>query len=198
MAGDYLPNDLKVLWQELATNPVQLTLDDLRKEEGKLRKGIRKRSVVGGGLALIGIVLWAVFFFAVPNVLQRIGSVLTVVGFGYLLIQILMRPARVMPDVGETESIQFYRAELEQQRDFQRGRWLWSRLVIFLPGPVVWMVGLLRAYPEIATYMWCVLATYLILAIIAVPLNLRLARQYQRRIDALDVSQKGLEQRRTP
>lgn len=191
MAGDYLPNDLKVLWQELATNPVQITLDDLQEEEGKLRKGIRKRSVVGGGAALIGGVSYAFFFFLFPNVLQRIGSVLTVLGAVYLLIQLRMRPAGVMPDLGGTESIRFYRAELERQRDFHRGWWLWSRLIIILPGPVVWMVGSVQAYPQIAKFMWWVLATFLILAVIAVPLNLRLARQYQRRVDALDLSQKG-------
>jgi hypothetical protein len=191
MAGDYLPNDLKVFCQELTTNPVQLTLDDLRKEEGKLRKGIRKRSVMGGGVALIAGGFWAVLFFVFPNVLQRIGSVLTVVGAGFLLIQLRMRPARVMPDMGETESIRFYRAELERQRDFHRGWWLWSRLIILLPGPVVWMVGSVRAWPKATTLTWWTLAAFLILAAIAVPLNLRLARQYQRRIDALDVWQKG-------
>ena len=191
MAGDYLPNDLKVLWQELTTNPVQLTLDDLRKEEGKLRKGIRKRSVVGGGAALIAGVLWAVFFFVFPNVLQRIGSVLTVLGAGYGIIQLRLRPGHVMPDMGETESIRFYRAELERQRDFHCAWWLWSRLIILLPGPVVWMVGSVRAWPKAATLTWWTLATFLILAAIAVPLNLRLARQYQRRIDALDAWQKG-------
>jgi hypothetical protein len=191
MAGDYLPDDLKVLWQELTTNPVQLTLDDLRKEEGKLRKGIRKRSVVGGGAALVTAVLWAVFFFVFPNVLQRIGSVLTVLGAGYGIIQLRLRPSHVMPDMGETESIRFYRAELERQRDFHRAWWLWSRLIILLPGPVVWMVGSVRAWPKAATLTWWTLATFLILAAVAVPLNLRLARQYQRRIDALDAWQKG-------
>jgi hypothetical protein len=191
MAGDYLPNDLKVLWQELTTNPVQLTLDDLRKEEGKLRKGIRKRSVVGGGAALIAGIIFAVYFFVFPNVLQRIGSVLTVVGAGFLFIQLRMRPARVMPDVGETESVRFYRAELERQRDFHRAWWLWSRLIILLPGPVVWMVGSARAWPKAAPLTWWTLAAFLILAAIAVPLNLRLARRYQRRIDALDAWQKG-------
>ena len=191
MAGDYLPNDLKVLWQELTTNPVQLTLDDLRKEEGKLRKRVGRRSVVGGGAALIVGVVFTVYFFVFPNVLQRIGSVLTVVAAGFLLIQLRMRPARVMPDMGETESIRFYRAELERQRDFHRGRWLWSRLIILLPGPVVWMVGSVRAWPKATTLTWWTLAAFLILAVIGVMLNLRLARQYQRRIDALDASQKG-------
>jgi hypothetical protein len=192
MAGDYLSNHLKDLWQELSADPVRFTLEDLHRDEEKLRKRVGRRSVVGGGAALIVAVLFAVSFFVFPNLVQRIGSVLTVLGAGYLIIQLRLRPARVKPDVGGTESIRFYRAELERQRDFHRDGWLWSRLAIFLPGPVVWMVGFARAYPKLAIFIWLELATLLIiLAAIGVPLNLRLARQYQRRIDALDAVLKG-------
>ena len=38
MPGDYLPDDLKNLWQELSTNPVPVSIDGLRGEMGKLRK----------------------------------------------------------------------------------------------------------------------------------------------------------------
>lgn len=191
MAGDYLSNHLKDLWQELSADPVRFTLEDLHRDEEKLRKRVGRRSVVGGGAALIVAVLFAVSFFVFPNLVQRIGSVLTVLGAGYGIIQLRLRPSHVMPDMGETESIRFYRAELERQRDFHRAWWLWSRLIILLPGPVVWMVGSVRAWPKAATLTWWTLATFLILAAVAVPLNLRLARQYQRRIDALDAWQKG-------
>src|SRR5260370_27167279 len=98
-----------------------------------------------------------------------------------------------MPDMGETDCMSFYRAELERQRDFHRGRWFWSRLLIFLPGPLVFCVGFAQAYPGLALYIWLEFATLLILAPIAVLLNLGLARKYQRRIDALDASLKSSE-----
>lgn len=84
----------------------------------------------------------------------------------------------------------FYRAELERQRDFHRGWWFWSRTLIFMPGPVIFFIGLAQTYPKRATFVWLELAAALILAAIAVPLNFRLARKYQRRIDALDAWQK--------
>ena len=186
MAGDYLPGDLKTLWKELSTNPLQLSPDQLRKEMEKLRKGLRRRFFIGGGAALSAIAAWTLYFFLFPNRLQRIGSVLTALGAGYTIVQLKLRPARNMPDVGETGCTEFYRAELERQRDFHRGKWFWSRLLILLPGPLVFCVGFAQAYPEIALFIWLNLAAILILAVIAVPLNLRLARKYQRRIDALD------------
>jgi len=193
MAGDYLPNDLKMLWKELSVNPLQVSPDQLRKEAEKLRKGLRRRSVIGGGAAWIGVVIWTIFFFLFPNRLQRVGSILTVLGSAYLLVQLRMRPARAMPDVGETDCTEFYRAELERQRDFHRGKWFWSRLVVVLPGPVMFCVGFAQSHPEIALFIWLELAVILVLAAIAVPLNLRLARKYQRRIDTLNASLKSTE-----
>jgi hypothetical protein len=191
MQGDYLPDDLKSLWQELGTNPVRISLDELQREAGKLKQGLRKRSFIGLGAALVVIAAFSVFFFVFPNKLQRIGSALTVLGTAYMVVQLRMRRAEFVPDVGETECVRFYRAELERQRDFHRGRWFWSRLMIFFPGPLIFLVGFAKAHPELATFIWLELAVFLILAIIAVPLNLRLARKYQHRIDALDALQKG-------
>jgi hypothetical protein len=186
LQGDYLSHDLEILWKELSTNPLQISPDQLRKEAEKLKAGLRKRTVIGGGAALIVIVGWTVFFFVFPNALQRIGSILTVAGAGYMLVQLRMRPARTMPDTGATDCMRFYRDELERQRDFHRGKWFWSRLLIFLPGPLISFVGFARAYPKVAPFIRLELMAFLILGAIAIPLNLRLARKYQGRIDVLD------------
>jgi hypothetical protein len=172
-------------------NPVGFTPGELRRDEEKLRRRVRRRSLVGGGAAWLVIVSATAWFFVFPNLLQRIGSVLTVVGVAYLLIQLRLRPARTMLDAGETESVQFYRAELERQRDFHRGGWLWSRAIAIIPGPVAFLVGFARAYPTLGTLIWLELAILPLALVVGMPLNLRLARQYQRRIDALDAWQKG-------
>src|SRR6202165_1474835 len=40
------------------------------------------------------------------------------------------------------------------QRDFHWGKWFWSRLLIFLSGPLIFCVGLAQAYPKIALFIW--------------------------------------------
>ena len=60
--------------------------------------------------------------------------------------------------------------------------------MIFLPGPIIWFLGFAQAYSELAPFIWLEFVAFLILAAIAVPLNLRLARKYQRRIDALEAA----------
>jgi len=191
MRSDYLPDDLKALWKEMEMNPSVFSPDQLRKEADKLRAGLRRRSIIGGGAAWIVLAAFVAVFFFFPSTLGRIGSALTVLGAGYMLVQLRMRPPRALPDVGEVGGVQFYRGELERQRDFHRGSWFWSRLLILLPGPIIFLMGFVHVFPDAAPLMWLDLAALLVLAVLAVPLNLRLARKYQRRIDLLDASQKG-------
>jgi hypothetical protein len=52
--------------------------------------------------------------------------------------QLYRRTAAVMPiNASDEDLVPFYRAELARQRDFHRGSWFWSRLVLFAPGPLV-------------------------------------------------------------
>ena len=57
MRSDYLPDDLKRLWQELATNPVQVPVDDLRREAGRLSGGVRLRN--GFVVCVCGLIMVA-------------------------------------------------------------------------------------------------------------------------------------------
>jgi hypothetical protein len=95
--------------------------------------------------------------------------------------------------VGETDGLRFYRAELERQRDCHRGPRLWSRVLIFTPPWILFNVGFAQIHPELAPFMWFDCATILAAAAIAVPLNLRSARKYQGRIDALEAFLKKTE-----
>ena len=95
-----------------------------------------------------------------------------------------------MPDSTAIECIRFYRAELERQRDFHLGKGVFSWLLPLLPGPIVWAIGFGHTHPTIVPFLKLQTVGFLMLALIVVPLNLRMARKYQRRIDALDASQK--------
>jgi hypothetical protein len=186
MRSDYLANDLKQLWKELASNPVQLSPDDLRREAGKLRIGLLLRNWFAAVVCFLAIVAYAFFFVHSRTVLERVGAALSIVGAANVIVQFLKRPARSMPDSGATECIRFYRAELERQRDFHRGKGLFSWLLIFLPGPIVFNVAFALDRPQFASIVALQMAAMVIAAAIVVPLNLSMSRKYQRRIDALD------------
>ncbi len=185
------PDDLQNLWKELGSNPGPVSIDELRRSAQKVRKTVHWRSILGTGAALTVVASFSYFFFLSRNLWQHVGTALTVVGAAYMIVQLRMRPARVMPEMGATESIRFYRNELERQRDFHRGWWFWSRLVIFLPGPVIFLVSVALTFPQAATFVWLELAAFVFFVSMAVPLNLRLARKYQRQIDRLDALHKS-------
>jgi hypothetical protein len=99
---DYLPKDLRTLWKEFDNNPARFSPDELQKEALRLQKGLLRRTALGGAAALIVGISWGIFFFVHPNLLCRIGSVLTVAAAGYMIGQLVMRYPRSMPEFGET------------------------------------------------------------------------------------------------
>ena len=188
MRSDYLPDDLRKLWKELASNPVQVSADDLRRESQKLRTGLGVRNWFVAVVCCIIIAAYGLFFVVSKTALERIGSVLSIAGAANVIVQFLKRPGRTMPDSGAVESIRFYRAELERHRDFHRGKGISSWLLPGLPGPILFNVAFALDRPIFAPIVTLQMAAFLMIAAIVVPLNLNMARKYQRRIDALDAA----------
>jgi hypothetical protein len=190
MRLDYLPGDLNRLWQELASNPVQVSPEDLRREVRKLRSRVRLRNCFISGVCCLVIATYCVFFFYSTTALERIGSALSIVGTTFVAIQFLRRPGRRIPDSGAIECIRFYRSELERQRDLHRGKGVFSWLLPFLPGPILFNAAVALDSPMLAPLLWLQMAVFLLIAAIVVPLNIKLARKYEHRLNALDASQK--------
>jgi hypothetical protein len=99
--------------------------------------------------------------------------------------------ARAAPDLGDTDGVRFYRAELERLRDWHRGlQWRW----LVLPPPFIFFdLGIAQIYakysPFIAPFMWFDCAFLLAVFVMVAPVkHFRLARKYQGRIDALDAA----------
>jgi hypothetical protein len=190
MKSDYLPDDLKRLWKELESNPVEVSPDQLRSEARRLRSGVRLRNSFVVGVCCFIIAAYAFFTVRSHTTLERIGSVLSIAGAANVIVQFLKRPSRNMPEFGAIESIRFYRAELERHRDFHRGKGIMAWLLPVLPGPILFNVGFALDRPMLAPIIKLQMAVFLMCAAIVVPLNLRMVRKYQRRIDALDAAQR--------
>jgi hypothetical protein len=189
MRSDYLPDDLKRLWKELALSSVKVSPDDLRRESSKLRIRLNLRNWFVVSVCCIIIAAYGFFFFRSKTALERIGSALSVVGAANVIVQFLKRPGRRMPDSEAIESIRLYRAELERHRDFHRGKGISSWLLPGLPGPIIFNVGFALDRPIFAPIVTLQMVAFLMVAVVVVILNLRMAQKYQRRIHALDASQ---------
>ena len=105
----------------------------------------------------------------------------------YLVYQLHERRNRKLPSESQpSDCTAFYRTELERQRDFHRGTWFWSRLIILVPGYILFLIGFATAHPELKPELAVIGVCFMALCIAAIPLNLRLSRKYQRQIDELD------------
>jgi hypothetical protein len=191
MFCDDLPDDLKILWKEAGTDRPMFSPDGLRKDAERLRARRRRVDIVLRVCMSSFVAYFALCFFLLHDTLTRIGSILGVFGFGYWLVRLVVERGRTIPDLGETDAVRFYRAELERVRDSHR-RTMWRWLI--LPPPfILFDLFFARIYekrwPFIAWFLWFSCALLLAVFVIWVPLMyLRVARKYQSRIDALDAA----------
>jgi hypothetical protein len=187
MTNEPEPPDVKNIWQNQSAEGTTMSLEEIKKNMGQLQKTMRQRSVVRGLAVLFVAVLFAGLLFKAGNLIEGIGAALVVIGTGYVGYQLLLirkKPASVIRENEPLAGAVFYRTELERERDFHRGLWLWSRIVIVVPGVLVFLIGRAIEHPERIHPIR--LAVSVVFLVLMVARNLRLARKYQREIDALD------------
>ncbi len=182
-----VPADVKDIWQNQSVEGTTMSLEEIKKKTGQLQKKMRQRSVVVGLVLLFMIAVCARLLFKAGNLMEDIGPALLLIGTGYVGYQLLLirkKSAGVIREDEPLASAMFYRTELERQRDFHSGLWLWSRLVIVVPGAVVLLIGSAIEHPERIHPIR--LAAAVAFGVLMVTRQLRLSRKYQREIDVLD------------
>jgi hypothetical protein len=151
-----------------------------------LRAKVSRRTVGGFVLAVAETLAYATLIYVFSSPIQRLGcgvGIAAMLYTGYQLFAWRTRKAPVAEDVLHGD---YYRAELLRQRNFHRGLCLWSRLtamicalVLFCVGGIIAAPGGLRAYVAIGIGL-------IYVRLVAVWLNLRQARNYQRDTEHLD------------
>jgi hypothetical protein len=190
MACEELPDDLKILWKEAGRDRPMFSPGQLRQETKKMPARRRKSDVVGAAILAFFVAGYTIIFFFVPNnALTLAGSIMSVLVCGAWLIDILRKRARVVPDPADTDSVRFFRAELERARDNHRTL-VW-RLAVLAPPFILWDIGFARIFAKAAWFieplMWFDCVILLAVFALAGPLKqLKLTRKYRDKIDALD------------
>lgn len=148
---------------------------------------VRKRTVLGlAACAFVTFAFWRSGRHA-HHAMERAGAYLTAMAALYMLAQLLARRGRLSTRCGHAPTVQEFRAELQRQRDFHRGFWLWSRMVALLPGYVMFCFGaaMVGAFADRFIAV-SILAVFLVLIFLGATGNQKVAQRYQRRIDELD------------
>jgi hypothetical protein len=192
MTNDHQPDEIRSLWQKQDSGSFRMSPEEIRRRVRALEKNLRRRTWAGLAVCLL-VVAGAVYWLAIfDDPLQRLGSVLTIAGVAYLAWQLRRTDRTAGSDLaraaasGGMESTAYHRAALERLRDFHRGKALWSRLAILVPGPIIFFIGFANAHPEVGTTIRIEAIVFAAFVVIAVPLNLKLAGRYARQIAELD------------
>jgi len=189
MSCDELPDNLKLLWTEVGTNPSMFSPDELRSGMNRLQAKRRKGQIVLVACLLLLGVSYGISLLLFSNTLARLGGTLTAVVCGYWLIHARKERARTVPGPDERDGFGFYRAELEHARD--NHRWMAWRWLLLLGPFILFDIGVAQTYAKI----WPLIVPFacfdcaLLLGVFAIWLpvkNFRLARKYQDCIDALE------------
>jgi hypothetical protein len=193
--GDWAPLRWAIGGTIALLRPVDLPIKELSEVPARfesLQKKMRRNQFVGYATCVFLMAGCSRNFFVVTNTFQRVGSILTVLGAGFLGFQIYLnhfqKKAAVMTSASTSvlATVDRYRAVLQRLRDFHCGIWFWSRLIVFLPGPLLFLVGFRITHPEFARTIWNDAIVFLALGVFAIPLNLWMARKYRRKIEQLD------------
>jgi len=184
---DSSPNDnLQALWQSQSSEQPVMSLEQIREKARYLERRVVRRNRREYVAAVFVAVAYGGILWRAPSAAVRIGAALILAATAVVCyrLRVYGSAASLQDNVGINNSLEFYRAQLERQRDLLRSVWIWF-LLPFVPGFVVGLIGYARAQPshQAATIVYSVLA--MLLGIGLHLLNHRAAVRLQRVLDRL-------------
>lgn len=179
--------DVLALWQNQTAEGFRLTPEEIQMQLQKLDTKLRRRTYGGYLVCAFLIVAFSLWAVLENNLLIRLGAAATIMAVAYLGYQVHQNRFRQAPaSAVATASIDHLRKELERQRDFHRGRRFWSRMLFLAPAGLLFFYGFATAHPEVIRMIRLEIASFIVFVLAAIPLNLWMAKKYQRQIDELD------------
>jgi hypothetical protein len=133
--------DIQQLWNSQPREEHVMSIDDVRSKAERFEQKLRRRSIATAVLVAVLIIVEAWQVWRSPELLERVGDLLTVAAFVYVGYRFRgYATAHLMPaGLGLTASIDFYRTQLARQRDFASHPWKF--LAVFIPGVGLSLLG---------------------------------------------------------
>jgi hypothetical protein len=163
-----------------------MSIADVREHARRLERRVdrRNRREYIAGVAVVagyGWILWRA-----PSITARAGAGLIVAATIFICYQLHVHgsAASLQADIGLQSSLDFYRAQLERQRDLLRGVWRWC-LLPFVPGFLVLLTGQALAQPARVSFVAAYGVAALMLGIALHALNRHVAARIQQALDRL-------------
>jgi hypothetical protein len=177
-------DDVAALWRAQSNEGFRMSSEEIRNRIETMNRKLRRRTFDGYLVCGALIVFFAGWMFVGMNSLQLVGAVLTIIAVSYMAWQIRANRFRT-PSIDVVDTLEHLRRELARQRDFHRGTRFWSRMLLLVPGGLIFFAGFARAHPEVIRIIRFEIISFVVFSLAAIPLNMWMARRYQKQIDAL-------------
>lgn len=167
---------------------MKFSLEELRSKATKFENRIRRRNLREYVASLIVVLWFGWCLWITPAIVERIADALVIAGAIYYTWHLRKRgAAKSLPaSLGRTDSVQFYRGELERQRDMLRSAWMWA-IGPLIPGLALDFAYQIATAPPAARWpLAAVVAAAAAVLVVIGWLNWRAARRLDRRIAELN------------
>jgi hypothetical protein len=185
-------NPVQKIWQDQPVEGIKMSAEEIRKRAGKFERKIRWRNRRESVGCLLVSGLFAYFLFDTHELLFRISYGLFIAAMIWIAIQLYRKGSiKSLPaDLEASSSLQFFRRELERQRDAVRNVWPWY-LAPLVPGYVMLTIAYVVSFPRPVRLIGVgAFDLFMVLLFIGIwKMNLRAARCLQRSIDELNAGQ---------
>lgn len=194
MTNESSKNRMQDIWQCQPVEGIKMSVEEIRSRAGKFENKVVWRNVREYVAGAIVAVFCGLSFASTHDLLTRSAFAALIAGTGYVMYQLHRKGrARNMPgELGNGSSLQFYRGELERQRDLISNVWPWY-LAPVIPGLILLAIASAVHNPQPRHIAEVVFGYGLIAAffVFVWKLNARAARRLQRMIDDLPASEQA-------
>jgi hypothetical protein len=164
-----------------------MSIEEIREKVRYLERRVGRRNQREYIAAVLVVAGYGLIFWRAPSAAIRVGAGLIIAATIFVCYQLRVRggAASLDADAGHKSSLDFYRTQLERQRELLHDVWRWY-LLPFAPGAVVLLVGWALAWPA---RVWSVVGYGVMVLMVGIgghALNRRAAARIQRVLDRLD------------
>lgn len=177
---------LQALWQSQPRGEHAMSVAEVRERARRLERRVARRNQREFIAAVVVVFGYGWILWRVPFAMARIGAGLIIAATIFICYRLHVHgsAASLRTDLGMKSSLEFYRVQLERQRDLLYSVWRWYMLP-FVPGFLVLLIGQALAQPARVSFVVAYGVLALCLGVGLHALNRRAAARIQRALDRL-------------
>jgi len=184
---DSFQKDPMALWQSQPRGDRAISIEEVREGARRLQRRVARRNRREYIAAVVVVIGYGLIVWRLPFAAARIGAGLIIAAPIFICYRIHVHGSAesLGTDVGIKSSLDFYRAQLERQRDLVGSVWRWA-LLPFVPGFLVLLIGQALAQPARVPFVVAYGVLALLLGVGLHALNRRGAARIQQLLDRLN------------